>query len=101
MRNSVFPDPDALAALCRRHHICKLSLFGSKRTGTDRSESDVVLLVEFDSGCKPGFLGMARIEIELSAMLGGRRVDLRTAEELSEQFRQEVIGTAVEQYGTP
>ena len=41
---------------------------------------------------------MAQIEIELSALLGGRRVDLRTAAELSRYFRDEVVRTAQVQY---
>ena len=35
---------------------------------------------------------------ELSELLGGRRVDLRTAEDLSRYFRDEVVRTAVVQY---
>ena len=39
----------------------------------------------------------AGLEIELSEMLG-RRVDLRTAEDLSRYFREEVTEEAVPQY---
>lgn len=42
----------------------------------------------------PGLLGIARMERELSAMLGGRPVDLRTAEDLSRYFRQDVLREA-------
>ncbi len=41
---------------------------------------------------------MARIEIELSALLGGPCVDLRTAADLSRYFRDEVLRTAEPQY---
>ena len=91
-------DFEPLALLCRRHHIRKLSLFGSVLTGTDRPDSDVDLLVEFEAGKKPGLLGLAAIEAELSALLGGRRVDLRTAEDLSRHFRDRVVSTAEVQY---
>jgi predicted nucleotidyltransferase len=91
-------DPDALARVCRRHHIRRLSLFGSVLTGTDHPDSDVDLLVEFEPGKKPGLLGLAAIEAELSALLGGRSVDLRTAEDLSPYFREHVVGTAEVQY---
>ena len=38
------------------------------------------------------------MEIELSALLGGRKVDLRTPEDLSRYFRQEILDTAEVQY---
>jgi hypothetical protein len=41
---------------------------------------------------------MAQIEIELSQLLGGRKVDLRTAEDLSRHFREEVVRIAETQY---
>ena len=91
-------DAEALAQLCRRHHIRKLSLFGSVLAGTARPESDIDLLVEFEPGQAPGLLGLAEIEAELSALLGGRRVDLRTAQDLSQHFRDQVLRTAEVQY---
>ena len=88
----------ALAALCRRHDIRRLSLFGSVLKGTARPDSDVDLLVEFTPGKEPGLLGLAGIESELSDLLGGRRIDLRTPEDLSEHFRELVMRTAEIQY---
>jgi predicted nucleotidyltransferase len=85
--------PEALDALCRRHGIRRLSLFGSVLRGADRADSDVDLLVEFEPGSTPGLLEMSRIEEELSALLGGRHVDLRTAQDLSRHFRDEVTRT--------
>lgn len=95
---SVFPDADILAAACRRHRIRKLSLFGSVLKGSSRPDSDIDLLVEFEPGREPGLLGMARIEAELSALAGGRPIDLRTAAELSRYFRDEVVRVAEVQY---
>src|SRR5437588_13986 len=46
MASQLFNNPDALAAFCRRHHIRRLSLFGSVLRGTDRPDSDVDLLVQ-------------------------------------------------------
>jgi predicted nucleotidyltransferase len=91
-------DREALAELCRRHSIRRLSLFGSVLKGTARPDSDVDLLVEFEPGAIPGLLGMAAIEAELSGLLGRRRVDLRTAQELSRYFRDEVECTAEVQF---
>jgi predicted nucleotidyltransferase len=60
--------------------------------------SDVDLLVEFEPGQEPGLLGLAEIEMELSALLGGRRIDLRTPNDLSRHFRDEILRTARVQY---
>lgn len=89
---------EELARFCRRHHIRWLALFGSALKGTAKPESDIDLLVEFEPGHEPGLLGLAALEEELSALLGGRRVDLRTPRELSRYFREEVLRTAEVQY---
>ena len=101
MAASLFPDQTALETLCQRHQIRRLSLFGSTLKGTDSPESDVDLLVEFTPEAKPGLLELVGIEGELSEMLGGRAVDLRTAEDLSRYFRDEVVQTAEPQYAAP
>lgn len=98
MAHRIFPDPDALAALCRRRQIRRLSLFGSTLKGTNKPDSDVDLLVEFEPEAKPSLLTMAAIELELSPLLGGRKVDLRTAGDLSRYFRDEVVRTADPQF---
>jgi uncharacterized protein len=97
MSSVTFPK-DRLAELCRRHGIRRLSLFGSVLRGTDRPDSDVDLLVEFEPGRTPGLLALARIELELSDLLAGRKVDLRTAEDLSRYFRADVSNMAEVQY---
>jgi uncharacterized protein len=94
----LFPDFDAQASVCRRHRIRQLSLFGSALKGVARPDSDVDLLVEFEPHAKPGLIGMAKIEIELSSLLNGRKADLRTAEDLSRYFRDEVLRTDMTQY---
>ena len=98
MTEGLFTDRGALAALCRRHHIRRLSLFGSVLKGTARQDSNVDLLVEFEAGWIPGLLGLAGIETEISSLLGGRRVDLRTAQDLSRHFRSEIVSSAELQY---
>ena len=89
---------DALAQFCKRHHIRRLSLFGSQLKGTARADSDLDLLVEFEPQHIPGLLGISGMEIELSEMLGGRQVDLRTAGDLSHYFRDDVLRMAEVQY---
>jgi predicted nucleotidyltransferase len=72
-------------------------LFGSVAKGTERPDSDVDLLVEFEPDAVPGLLGLAEVEAELSALLG-RSVDLRTPNELSRHFRHRVEDTAEVQF---
>jgi predicted nucleotidyltransferase len=88
---------DLIAAFCRRHHITRLSLFGSVLRDDFRPESDIDILVEFDPQHIPGLLRVAAMENELSDMLQ-RKVDLRTAEDLSRHFRQDVLKGAELQY---
>ena len=73
----------------------KLNLFAATRAGPN---SDIDLLVEFFPDARPTLLDMAQIEIDLSEVLGGRKVDLRTAQDLSRYFRDEVVRTAEVQY---
>jgi uncharacterized protein len=86
-----------LEAFCSRHHIRKLSLFGSILTSGFRPDSDVDFLVEFDAGCVPGYFELTGMELELAGMLG-RNVDLRTPQELSHYFRDKVVAGAAVQY---
>ncbi len=91
-------DRDGLAEFCRRHCIERLSLFGSALQDNARQDSDLDILVEFTAGKEPGLIGLAAIEADLSALFGGRRVDLRTPQDLSSHFRGEVLRTAEVQY---
>ena len=88
----------SLADFCRAHHIKRLSLFGSMLRGTARADSDVDLLVEFEPGMEPGLIGLSAMEAELSRLYGGRKVDLRTANDLSRHFRADILRTARLQY---
>ena len=87
-----------LTQICEKFRIRRMSLFGSQLTGLAGADSDIDLLVEFFSDAKPTLFDMARIEIELSKLLGGRKVDVRTPEDLSVYFRAEVLKTAEQQY---
>jgi predicted nucleotidyltransferase len=96
--NALGLDDRVLAGFCARHHIARLSLFGSTLRRQARVDSDVDLLVEFAAGEEPGLLALAEMEQELSSLLAGRRVDFRTPRDLSRYFRDEVIRTAQLQY---
>jgi predicted nucleotidyltransferase len=84
---------DKLAGFCKKNHIRKLSLFGSAIRGEIGPDSDIDLLVEFEEGQTPGLFTIIRMEMELAEMLG-RKVDLRTPNDLSKYFRDEVMRNA-------
>lgn len=88
---------DLLEEFCRRHYIRKLSVFGSYLRDDFGPESDIDFLVEFKPEHIPGLIEFAGMEIELSEILG-RKVDLRTAQDLSRYFRDEVVAQAEVQY---
>ena len=88
-------DRQRIADFCRRHHIRRLSLFGSVLRDDFGPESDVDMLVEFAPGSGIGYFELVEMEHELGALLAlGRKVDLRTPRELSRYFRDEVIASA-------
>ena len=89
------PD-ETIRDFCRRHHIRKLSIFGSALRPDFRSDSDVDVLVEFQPNHTPG-LAFFDMEAELSELLG-RKVDLNTPGFLSRFFRDRVLREAEVQY---
>lgn len=90
-------DRDQLAAVCRRHHVARLSLFGSVLTDEFGPASDVDVLVEFEPGHTPG-LAIADLEDDLSAVFGGRRVHVVTPRSLHRLIRERVLASAVVQF---
>jgi uncharacterized protein len=98
MNNHIILPKEQIGDFCRRRHIRRLAVFGSALRSDFNESSDIDILVDFEPEHIPGLFGMARMERELSALLGGRKVDLRTPEDLSRYFRQEVLNEAEVQY---
>ena len=97
--NTQFSIPKSeLASFCRAQGIQRLSIYGSALREDFDPESDIDVLVEFAPNCSPGLMGIASMEIKLSKIFGGRKVDLRTPEDLSRYFRQDVLDSAEVQY---
>jgi predicted nucleotidyltransferase len=86
-------DAVRIEAFCRRHHICKLALFGSALRDDFRPDSDVDMLVEFEPDTRVTLFNMVDMEAELTE-IAGRKVDLRTPGDLSRYFRQQVLDGA-------
>ncbi|HWY08297.1 MAG TPA: nucleotidyltransferase family protein [Candidatus Acidoferrales bacterium] len=79
-----------IAAICRRHHVRELSLFGSAVGPEFRPDSDVDLLVEFDSGVPVGLLQFGELQAELETLLH-RRVDLVSKRGLRPLVRERIL----------
>ncbi len=90
-------DKDRIADFCRGRHISKLALFGSVLRDDFGPDSDIDVLVEFETGHVPGLLAISRMERDLSEILG-RKVDMRTPGDLSRYFRDDVVREASVQY---
>ncbi|MFQ3631838.1 nucleotidyltransferase family protein [Roseiflexus sp.] len=84
---------DEIAAFCRRWRVKELSIFGSALRDDFRPDSDVDVLVVFESGVRIGLISFARMERELSQILK-RTVDLNTPNSISKHFRDDVLHEA-------
>lgn len=89
-------DHKKIAKFCKKHHIKKLSFFGSVLTEGFSPDSDVDVLVDFESGFVPG-LAFFAMEQELSEIIG-RKVDLNTPQFISSHFRNDVVAEAEAEY---
>ena len=98
MNPQVSVSKTALAAFCRKHGIKRFAIYGSALRADFSPASDIDVLVEFEPDRVPGLFGIAGMELELSELFSGRKVDLRTPEDLSRYFRQDVLDTAEVQY---
>lgn len=91
---------EAIADFCRRHGIRRLSLFGSVLRDDFRADSDVDVLVEFQPGRTPGW-EIIDIEDELSALFGGRKIDMVNPRYLNHRLKDRILASAVVQYEAP
>lgn len=92
-------DPAPIAALCRRHHIRRLAIFGSALHHASpqfRPDSDIDILVEFAPGARIGF-EFITIKDELEALFG-RPVDLLTPNSIRPAYRHSILSTARDLY---
>ena len=88
---------DRIAEFCIRNRVRRLSLFGSVLRDDFGPDSDVDILVEFESGTRIGLIRLSGLEIELGNIIG-RKVDLNTPGFLSKYYRDQIITEADVQY---
>jgi predicted nucleotidyltransferase len=97
MKQRIDTDKGRLAEFCHKHGIRRLALFGSILRADFSHDSDIDVLVEFEPGRTPGFFALSEMQDELSGLFG-RSVDLRTPQDLSRYFRDEVLAEAEVQF---
>jgi len=97
MTLGIYVPKEKIDSFCIRNKIKKLAFFGSVLREDFNPASDVDILVEFEDVDVPGFFKLMRMQDELSKILG-RCVDLRTSNDLSKYFRDDVVRSAVIQY---
>ena len=98
MNRNIVIAKEKIREFCEHHHIQRLAIFGSALRDDFDPESDVDVLVDFETGHVPGFFRLFEMEEELSGLFGGRKIDMRTPEDLSRYFRDKVVATAQVQY---
>jgi predicted nucleotidyltransferase len=84
-------DRKALAAICRKYSVKKMSLFGSAARGELRPESDVDLLVEFKPKQGPSLWGLTDMQDALTPLFGGRQVHIAGPGILDNPYRRKTI----------
>lgn len=87
---------EQINSFCRKYHIRKLAFFGSAVRDDFGPQSNVDVLVEFDTGFVPGF-DFFLMEAELSKLIG-RKVDFLTLNFLSSEIRETVLSESVVAY---
>jgi len=93
-------DRELLSEVCGRHHVRRLSLFGSVLRDEFRPDSDVDVLVEYDAGWSPGW-NVVDLENELGRVFGGRKVDVVNRKFVNHRLRDKINAAAVVQYEAP
>ena len=88
MQDFILAKRDEIAALCRRHHVRRLSVFGSAtRDDFDPATSDVDLLVEFDTDSIDRYARNFFSLEESMVNLFDRKVDLITERVIKNPYR--------------
>ena len=89
---------EQIADFCEKNQIRKFAFYGSVLRDDFRPESDIDVLVELEPNHTIGLFEIAQMEIDLLELMGGRKVDLRTLQDLSRYFRDKVVAEALVQY---
>lgn len=84
---------DEIRAICRRHSVRELAIFGSALREDFGPDSDVDLLVEFELNSRVGFIEFGLMEQEFEAAIG-RRIDLVSKRALRPELKDRILASA-------
>lgn len=84
-------DPNALAGVCRKYGVKKMSLFGSAARSELRPDSDVDLMIEFKRSSRTTSFDLVHMQDELSPLFGRREVNIAGPEILENPYRRKTI----------
>lgn len=90
-------DQHKLDELCRKFRVKRLALFGSVLRDDFRPDSDVDVLYEFEPDAVIGW-HIYEFEESLSAIFGGRKIDLVPFNYVSPHLRDRILGNAQVKY---
>ncbi|MBW2258494.1 MAG: nucleotidyltransferase family protein, partial [Deltaproteobacteria bacterium] len=93
IREGISIDLRHLTALCARHNVRELAVFGSVLRSDFSAESDIDVLVEFKPDAEVGFLSLGALRRELEDLFG-RPVDLVSKRGLKAAIRDVVLREA-------
>lgn len=99
MPSQVDVDEEELTRLCGRHGIRRLAFFGSVLRDGFQEDSDVDILMSFEPDTRIGLIRLARIQRELSELLG-RPVDLVPEDSLKPALRSDILSCAETPYAS-
>ena len=85
------PSTQEVEAFCRRHGVVELSIFGSVLRDDFRPDSDVDVLISLKPGQTLTPESYLDMRDELSALFGGREIDLVQKRLLVNPFRRHEI----------
>ncbi|HSN23502.1 MAG TPA: nucleotidyltransferase domain-containing protein, partial [Methylomicrobium sp.] len=86
IKSNLYIPHQKIVNFCRANRIRRLALFGSVLREDFTPDSDVDVLVEFDTDARVGMIRLSALEMELSQILG-HKVDLNTPGFLSKYYR--------------
>ena len=84
---------ESINVLCQRYQVRELALFGSALGDSFGPDSDLDFLVEFQPEAQVGFMKLAKMQREFSAVLN-RKVDLVPKGGLKPKIRQAILSGA-------
>jgi predicted nucleotidyltransferase len=84
---------EKIRELCKRHHICEISLFGSRARGDNGPDSDYDFLIEFSADARISLFDYGRAWVEFEELMG-TKIDLVDKRGLKDLLREPVLAEA-------